>query len=211
MSPSRTSVSAKYNAAGHAPEVQLIVAVEIDQRVACGEVLEAAEIPDVSAQTDVLVQIAHDAATGIPTQLIVRGGDAREGPAVDLRAQQADAPRHERLHGGHVPPTDRHANDDVAHEIDDGVVAEVVLRAEEAWAVPEIELTAENAVAHGTGVHAKGGAAVGDITSPIVAHPGCHVAFRVRRGRHGRQSERDGRCEDQSFECTVHCSLPPLL
>ena len=50
---------------------------------------------------------------------------------------------------------DRHAEDDVAHEIDDGVVAEVVLRAEEARAVAEVEFAADDARAHGAGVHAE--------------------------------------------------------
>src|SRR5204862_5989111 len=117
---------------------------------------------------------------------------AGQRSAVNLRPNEAETAGEERPDAGAARTADRHADNDVAHQVDDAVAAEVVLRSEEAGAEAEAQLAADHAVAHATRVHTKPGAAVVKVSEPcdgIRSDPRAHITFRV--GRRWRQKRHD--------------------
>src|SRR5581483_10208761 len=156
--------------------MQLVVAREIDDLIPRVQVLEAADVLHVAAQPEVIVEVAHHAGPRIPAPLVVRGGDVRERAAIDLRPQPARAGRHERTNARAVRPADRNADDEVGHEVDDGVVAEVAVGAEEARAVAEVELSADDARAHPANVDADAGSTVVEVAAGLHVSPRAYVA-----------------------------------
>src|SRR6266545_7512907 len=137
-------------------------------------VLDVPQITHVAAQADVIREIPHHARAGIPAEVVARRADARNRSAVDLRAQQPDARGDERPDTGPVRAANRHADDHVAHHVDDAVVAEVGVGPEEARAVTEVELAADDARAHPACVDAETGAAVVKV-DVAVGEPGTGV------------------------------------
>src|SRR6185295_8132574 len=104
---------------------------------------------------------------------------------------------------------DRDADDQVAHEVHHAVVAEVVLRAEEARAPAEVELAADDALTHRAGVDAEPGAAVVEAAAAVRRYPWGYETIRARH-RWGRNN-RDRRRHDQGFDYTPHDVLLLLL
>jgi len=117
----------------------------------------------LASEADMVVEVSHDAHARIPAEHVRgRGGseEVRIGHAVDLRADEAQATDNVRPDTFALSAADRHADDDVAHQVQDAVIAEVVLRAEEARVVPEVHFPAHDASAHAPGADAEGPAAV---------------------------------------------------
>src|SRR5262245_21377765 len=203
MSPSAVPRTlSQYHARLEPPIVQLIVAVEIEHGIASLQILESARVAQIAAQADVLREEAHHAAAEIPTEDVVGRADARERCAVNLRAHEAKAAGQERADARAMSAADRNADDQIAHEIDDRVVPEVVLSAPEARAVAEGQLAADDPGAHPSGIDAKRRAPVADATTPVRADPGCDETFRARLDR--RTNQRHGRGQNEYLECTSH-------
>src|SRR5206468_4061436 len=95
---------------------------------------------------------------------VVRRADVAEHAgqraAIDLRPNESEASGQERPDTGAARSAERHADNDVAHEIDHAVAAEVVRRPEEAGTEAERELTADNAFPHSARVHTETDTAV---------------------------------------------------
>src|SRR5437762_11208761 len=177
--------------------------IEIDDVDAGIRVLEAAQIPHVATQTDVVVEIAHHTCAQVPARHVVRRVDVVE--PVNLRPNEAEPTRHERSYSGPTRATHWHADNDVAHEIDHAVVAENAFRSEEAGTEAEVELTTDNALAHPAGIHTEAGAAVIEVAEScpgIRSHPRADVPFRV--SERGRKRHRERRCQNERFQYTSH-------
>lgn len=69
--------------------MKLVVTVQIDARDARVGVLEAPQISRIPAETQVVVEGAHQARADVPAEHVVRRRHLRDRPAVDLRPQQA--------------------------------------------------------------------------------------------------------------------------
>src|SRR5262245_44055848 len=98
---------------------------DVDARVG---VLEAPQILDVAAHAEVIIEVAHHACAQVPAEHVVRRGNvegAGEASAVNLRADQTEAAGHEGPDTGAARAADWHADDYIAHQVDDAVVAEV--------------------------------------------------------------------------------------
>src|SRR5262245_52359691 len=99
---------------------------------------------------------------------------------------------------------DRDADNQVAHHVEDAVVAEIGARTEKAGAVSEIEFGAEDAGSHRASGHAEARfSVVEDVVSfeagaAIGRDPGTDVAISSRHSR--RTYERSGRHHDADFE-----------
>src|SRR5919108_921527 len=116
-------------------------------------VFPALEILEVAAEPDVIVEEAHHARTQIPAEHIVVRLHVGKCAAVNLRAEKADTSGPEGTDAAAVRPTDRNADDDVAHQVDDAVIAELRLGPEEARVPAEVELAAKSAGAHPARIH----------------------------------------------------------
>src|SRR5205814_2285767 len=83
----------------------------------------------MTTQSHVSVEVPHHAGTEIPAEHVVRRADvgdrARQRSAIDLGPDQPHATGQERPDSGAAGSTNRHAHDDVAHEIEHAVAAEV--------------------------------------------------------------------------------------
>src|SRR5262249_43558996 len=128
---------------------------------------------------------------------------------IDLGPDEAEAAAHERADAGAVRTADRHADDDVAHQVDDAVIAEVALRAEEARAPAEVQFAADDAGAHRARVDAEASAAVIEAAPTVGGYPGADEPVRSRDRRRGYGSDR--RRHDQGFHYTPHDVSAPSV
>src|ERR1700687_5330822 len=176
--------SAKHHPCGETPEVQGAHIDAVDHIA-----VEHPEVFEISAQADVLVEEPHETATGVPAEPVVPGRDLEQDASVDLCPDVADATRHVRTHSGPMPALHWHADDEVRHEIHHGVVAEVVLRTGETWAVSELDFSTDDAGAHATSGHTNCGSSVVDAAAKLRADPWADVSVGTRLHR----SPDDGR------------------
>src|SRR5262245_885177 len=188
----------KYHADGRAPEVQLAGAVQIDGGDAGVGVLEAAQVLEVAAQADMIIEEAHHARARIPAEHVVRGRNVGKRSAVDLRAQQPDTARDEGSHAAAVSAADRDADHHVAHQVDHAVVAKVGFGAEEARSPAEVHFATDDALPHRAGVDAEASAAVDEAASAIRGYPWADEAIRPGhcRGRNSGNRRRHDQCLD---------------
>src|SRR6266545_7313073 len=84
------------------------IEIEVGRRTV---VLDVAQVPDVTAQTDVIREVPHDAGARVPTEVVVGRAHPCDGAAVHLRPQQTEASRKVRPDAGAVRAADRNAND----------------------------------------------------------------------------------------------------
>src|SRR5439155_23639046 len=110
---------------------------------------------------------------------------------------------------------DWNPGDDVAHQIEDAVTAEVVGRSEKAGAVAEVDLGTEDASTHRSGIDAEPRASVVEVDVAVAEagtgvrrHPWAHIPIRACLGR--RPDESDRRHHNASLQCTSHVSTPCL-
>src|SRR5207302_530303 len=90
---------------------------------------------------------------------------------------------------------------------DHAVVPEVVRRSEEARAITEVELSADDPGAHRAGLRAEACTAVVQVAGAarIRGHPGTDIPIRARRRRRHEERGRDDRNESEpytSHSCT---------
>src|SRR5205085_2025028 len=99
-------------------------------------------------------------------------------------------------------PADRDAENQVAHQIDHGVVSEIVLRTEKTRTVAEVDFPTEHAGPHASGAYTEPTASVRYVAPEIHARPRVHVSV----GTSGTRSahKRCGRREHQRFDKTSH-------
>ena len=105
------------------------------------------------------------------------------GATVNLTPDEPQPARHIRTCSSAVRPADRHANDEVAHQVDDCVVPEVVVRAPEAWAESKAELSPDDAASHGARIDAEGSSTVAGTAAELPTSPRAHEPIRVDGGR----------------------------
>src|SRR5205823_2278576 len=85
--------------------------------------------------------------------------------ALDLRVDEAAAADEVRSHALAIGPADRHADDDVPHQVQHAVVPEDRLVAEETRVPSEVHFAAHDAGPHPAGGHAVRTAAVVDVAA----------------------------------------------
>src|SRR5437667_10471256 len=169
---------------------------------------QVSEVAHVAAQPDVLRQKSHHAGASVHSGLIVRKLDHGVANATrDLRSHEPSSDRDVRAHTLAVRAANRHADDEVAHDVHDVVGAERTGVAEEARRVAEVELAADDASAHRAGVDAEVSAPVTGVVSEIRPDEWAEPTVRTR----GRWSadERDRRAEENDLDDTSHETHAP--
>src|SRR6185436_15289857 len=184
-----------------APEVEAArIEVDVGRRAV---VLERAQVAQVAAQTEVLVEESHHAKAGVPAEVVARRADREKNPTVNLRANEAETGGDVRSDAAAMRAADRNADDQVAHHVDDAVGAEIRAGPKEARAVSEVDLAAEYAAAHRAGGDAEARAAVVEDVAAlesrtaVCCHPRTDVAVRACLGW----------CPDDRDRCQYHTSL----
>src|SRR6266545_5110406 len=151
-------------------------------------VLDVPQIPHIAAHAEMVGEEPHHTAARVPAKVVIRGTDGRNRPAVDLRTEQPEPSRGVRSDAAAARAADGHTNDEIAHHVNDAVVAEVVRGPEEARAPAEVELCADDALSHRADLCADTSAAVVKAPTQIVpvepgprvgGHPRTDVAFRA--------------------------------
>src|SRR5258706_1598159 len=145
-----------------------VARIEVDIGHRRAVVLDVPQIPHVAAHAEMVGEEPHNTAARVPAKVVIRGTDGRNRPAVDLRTEQSEPSRDVRSDAAATGAADGHTNDEIAHPINDAVVAKVVRRAEEARAPAEVELRADDALAHGADLCADTSAAVVKAPTQIV-------------------------------------------
>src|SRR5690348_14213390 len=87
--------------------------------------VQRAEVAEVAANADVIVEESHRAHAEVVAEAVVRRRNVKGRSAVDLRPDQTKAARDKRTEAGPEGAADGDPDDDVPHQIDDAVVAEI--------------------------------------------------------------------------------------
>ena len=130
----------------------------------------------------------------------------RERAAVDLRTDKAEAADDVRPNAAAMRATDGNADDQVAHQVHDGVAAEVALRAEEARAPSEVRFTADDPRTHAASADADGRLAILDAAAECRPDPRRDESVRARL--HRRQHHRCCRGKNERFDNSFHSVAP---
>src|SRR5262249_17474925 len=153
----------------------------------------------VAAQSHMLIEVTHHAGAKVPSKHVRRRKGCEDGAVpFDLRADETEAADHIRPDAGTVRPADRYADDDVAHQIEHAVVAEVVVRPEETRIPPEVYFAADDPCAHSATADAEGRAAVVDIAAECRANPRRDES--IRACLRWREHDRDASAQHQHLD-----------
>jgi hypothetical protein len=133
-------------------------------------VVDGSEVTNLALHPEVIAEVAHHTAADVEPDIVA--GIAAFEQAINVAADQPDAC------GGEWPrtlagsPADGDADDHVAHRAQDVIAAEDSLIAKESRRVPEVEFTADDAVAHITGVESiRSSSAVVEAVSEVRGDP----------------------------------------
>ena len=154
-----------------------------------------------------IVEVAHHAATSVPAEHVVRRRYRRDRAAVDLGTDETESTDDIRSHARAVGAADRNPDDEVTHQVHDGVVAEVALGPEEARAPAEVRFAADDPGTHSTSAHAERGLSVLDAAAERRSDPRCDEPIRARLHRRENHGNRSGK--NESLDDTLHDHVAP--
>src|SRR5262249_55413969 len=118
---------------------------------------EIAEIAHVNTCTDVIGEESHRARTQVPSPVVVVGFHAAH---LEMRANESEAAGYVGPDPAAVRSANRHAHDQVAHQIELVIAADVCVISEEIRVEAEARFATDDTRAHAAGVHTESTARV---------------------------------------------------